>query len=53
MFAAVTRLIVQPERIAEAVRAMEESLPALKQEAGHCGALFLTGDTGDILIIGL
>ena len=53
MYAAVTRFNVLPGKIEDAVRLVEESLPALAREPGHRGALFLTNDANEVVVIGL
>lgn len=53
MYAAITRFTVLPGKVEDAVRLIEESLPALEREPGHRGALFLTNDANDVVVIGL
>lgn len=54
MYAAVTRFNVLPGKIEDAVRLMEESLPALQREPGHRGAFFLTNEAAnEVVVIGL
>jgi len=54
MFAAVSQLSIKPGKIEDAVRLMEESLPGLKREPGHRGALLLTDEAkNEVVVIGL
>lgn len=53
MYAALTRFSVLPGKVEDAVRLIEQSLPALQQEPGHRGALFLTNDANEVVVIGL
>lgn len=53
MYAAITRFNVLPGKVEDAVHLIEESLPALQREPGHRGALFLTNDANEVVVIGL